>query len=237
MASSTLTGGHPKATRPRPSLLTPEARRARAHFLSYFPEGFGDEVYLESERAFKWEAHRDWMRALDRTTFATLLARRRHEEIAARAVRLESRTNLLFSFEKMAIRDALRTPSGARTFAVALYEWIYGAGSERDRFERWCEVVGTLPRRQTRVLTWPVVTVFGFIARPRVHVFLKPNVTRAAAAAYGVDFEYRSTPQWETYSQLLDFARRIRSDQADLGPRDMIDAQSFIWVQGSPEYA
>jgi hypothetical protein len=86
------------------------------------------------------------------------------------------------------------------------------------------------------VLTWPIVTVFGFIARPRVHMFLKPTVTRFAADAYGFDFEYRSTPQWGTYSSLLDFARRIRADQADLGPRDMIDAQSFIWTQGSAEY-
>ena len=25
-------------------------------------------------------------------------------------------------------------------------------------------------------------------------------------------------------------------EQRDLGPRDMIDAQSFLWVQGSAEY-
>jgi hypothetical protein len=86
------------------------------------------------------------------------------------------------------------------------------------------------------VLTWPIVTVFGFIARPRVHVFLKPTVTRIAAHAYEFDFEYRAAPQWETYSSVLDFARRIRRDQADLGPRDMIDAQSFIWTLGSAEY-
>jgi hypothetical protein len=42
------------------------------------------------------------------------------------------------------------------------------------RFERWCEVIGSLPRKQTRVLTWPLVTVFGYIARPDRHMFLKP---------------------------------------------------------------
>ena len=34
----------------------------------------------------------------------------------------------------------------------------------------------------------------------------------------------------------LEFADRIRRDQRDLAPRDMIDLQSFIWVQGSDEY-
>jgi hypothetical protein len=67
-------------------------------------------------------------------------------------------------------------------------------------------------------------------------MLLKPNVTRAAAAAYGFELPYASRPNWETYSQLLAFARRVRADQADLAPRDMIDAQGFIWVQGSAEY-
>jgi hypothetical protein len=97
-------------------------------------------------------------------------------------------------------------------------------------------VVEQLPRRQTRVLTWPIVTVFGFIAQPARHIFLKPNVTKLAAREYGVEFDYRSRPDWATYRSLLDFAARVRDDQADLKPRDMIDLQSFIWVMGSDEY-
>ena len=105
-----------------------------------------------------------------------------------------------------------------------------------EKFEQWCEVVAAMPRRQTRVLTWPIVTVFGFTAQPDRHMFLKPNVTRAAAREYGVDFDYTSRPNWATYASLLEFAMRVRRDQRDLAPRDMIDAQSFIWVQGSDEY-
>jgi hypothetical protein len=216
--------------------LTPAARRCRRRFLEFFPDGFRDEVYVETERDYKWRAHREWAAALDRASFATLLEAGAHQEIARRALRIESRTNLLFSFEKMAIRDAVQTAEGARIFAVGLNEWLYGAGRERDRFDRWLDAVEALPRRQTRVFTWPIVTVFGFIGRPQKHVILKPNTTRAGAEAYDFDLPYRSRPQWETYSALLAFARQVRKDQADLGPRDMIDAQSFIWTQGSPEY-
>jgi hypothetical protein len=106
----------------------------------------------------------------------------------------------------------------------------------RKRFERWIETVAELPRKQTRVLTWPIATVFGFIALPEEHVFLKPNVTRRAARAYGYEFRYASRPNWDTYANLLDFAATVRRDLADLRPRDMIDIQSFIWVQGSDEY-
>ena len=50
------------------------------------------------------------------------------------------------------------------------------------------------------MLTWPIVTVFGFIAQPKTHIFLKPNVTRVAAESYGFDFHYHSRPAWPTYA-------------------------------------
>jgi hypothetical protein len=157
-------------------------------------------------------------------------------EIAARAVRIESRTNLLFSFEKMALRDAVKTPEGARAFAEGLFDLLHGGASLERRFDRWCGVVEALPKKQTRVFTWPVVTVFGFLGRPDEHFFLKPTVTRRAAEAYGASFEYDRRPAWSSYSSLLDFCALVRRDLRDLRPRDMIDIQSFLWVQGSDEY-
>jgi hypothetical protein len=86
------------------------------------------------------------------------------------------------------------------------------------------------------VMTWPVATVFPFIARPAEHIFLKPNVTRIAAREYGFPFAYKSQVSWETYQSLLNFAETLRSDLKDMAPKDMIDIQSFIWTLGSDEY-
>jgi hypothetical protein len=219
----------------RPPLAS-GAARCRRKFLRYFSKGFEDELYVAWERGYKWSAHEQWRETLGRSTYRELLRNGEFEEIAARAVRLESKTNLLFSFEKMALRDAVKVPEGAQLFATGLHDLVYGTGTTRARFERWIATVAELPRRQTRVLTWPVVTVFGFIALPDTHIFLKPTVTRRAAEAYGFDFAYRSAVTWETYGSLLEFAERVRSDLKDLRPRDMIDVQSFLWVQGSDEY-
>lgn len=212
--------------------------RCRRKFLRYFPRGFRDPKYLDWERDYKWATHERWEEALGRAEFERLLEAGHYEEVAARAVRVEqrSRHSMLFSFEKMALRDAVRVPEGARLFAEGLYDFLHGEGTMEERFQTWVEVVDRLPRKQTRVLTWPLVTVFGFIAQPDRHVFLKPMVTRAAAKAYGFDLPYQSRPNWETYARLLDFAELLRHDLADLGPRDMIDLQSFMWVQGSSEY-
>jgi hypothetical protein len=232
----------PPAARPRRTVRgtgaepSAAARRCRAKFLRHFPKGFYDPLYVDWERGYKWDAHKRWQAALDPSSFRRLLRAESYAQIAAEAVAIESRTNLLFSFEKMALRDAVKSPGGARAFAQGLYDFLHGRADLETRFNAWCEVVAGLPRRQTRVLTWPVVTVLGFIAQPQTHMFLKPTVTRIAAERYGFAFPYKSRPAWETYASLMAFARTVRRDQSVLRPRDMIDSQSFIWVQGSEEY-
>ena len=220
----------------RPRRISREAMRCRRKFLQFYPGGYRDPDYVELERSYKWNAHEKWSTTLDRIAYRSLLRSRKYHEIARAAVAIESRTNLLFSFEKMAIRDAVHGLSGARTFATALYEYLYGAGPDDTRFENWCAAIEALPRRQTRVLTWPIVTVFPFIARPDRYIYLKPTVTREASKAYSFDFHYESRPNWPTYASLVSFAEQVRRDTRDLRPRDMIDLQSFIWVQGSDEY-
>jgi|KBSMisStandDraft_5_1062788.scaffolds.fasta_scaffold175796_2 hypothetical protein len=221
------------AKRLRPNAL---ALKCRRKFLRYYPRGFADADYLDLERGYKWSAHERWSLELGKDEFKDLLQAREFGEIAARAVGIEARTNLLFSFEKMALRDAVKVPAGAKSFAEGLFEFLHSDAALRDRFTKWTATVAGLPRRQTRVLTWPVVTVFGFIAQPRTHFFLKPMVTRRAAEGYGYDLGYTSKPQWDTYAAILNFTRRVREDLRDLHPRDMIDLQSFLWVLGSDEY-
>lgn len=216
--------------------MNAKSQRCRRKFLRFFPRGFHDQKYFDWERGYKWQAHQRWAELLDRSAYRALLRERKFSEIALNAVRIESRTNLLFSFEKMALRDAVKSSAGAQSFAEGLYDFLHGRASPQRRFERWCTIVEALPRKQTRVLTWPLVTIFGFIAQPERHVFLKPMVTRTAALEYGYDFHYESRPSWETYASLLSFAERVRRDLRDLRPLDMIDIQSFIWVQGSAEY-
>jgi hypothetical protein len=229
-----------RAERREPEKIHPSrgAVRCRRKFLRFFPDGFCDESYIETERDYKWQSHLRWCGSLSLEEFAALLQAGRHDEIATRALRVEqrSRYSMLFSFEKMALRDAVRSAGGAQTFAAGLFAYLHGKGEIESRFEAWVDAVASLPRRQTRVLTWPVATVFGFIAQPERHMFVKPNTLRAAARAYGFDLDYKSRPNWRTYGSVMDLASRVSLEQRDLKPRDMIDIQSFLWVQGSDEY-
>jgi len=211
--------------------------KSRRKFLRYFPKGFHDQKYWNWERGYKWAAHERWAELLPKSKFGSLLADRSYGEIGSRALRSLSGTNLLFSFENMALRDALKDERGAKVFAEALFQFVYGGGRIEARFNDWCAAIASLPKPQSRVFTHPVTTVFGFIADPKRHIFVKPVVTKRAAAIYGFDLRYTPKPGWETYGSVLEFANILARDLADLEPRDMIDIQSFVWVQGSDEYS
>ena len=205
-------------------------------FLYYFRKGFDDPKYMSWERHYKEVAHQQFQEDLNKSAFESLLKDKKFESIAERAVKIESRTNLLFSFEKMALRDAVKSPDSAKTFATGLFDYIYGDKSLQVRFETFVTEVQKLPRKQTRVLTWPLITVFGFIANPKEHIFLKPMVTKIAAKKYDYPFNYQTKPNWNTYQSLLQFADIVRKDTISYRPKDFIDLQSFIWVLGSEEY-
>lgn len=232
---------HPSASGPRAGNVSYlGANRCLGKFALYYPEGFADEAYLIAERAAKERAHREWQRQLGAVDFRKLLARGAYRQIADTALRIEAQAGLLFPFEKMALREALRTAAGARLFAHELYPFLYERGSTERRFTDWAQAVAELPCPRGRVLCWPVLTAFAFLARPDRHLLLKPRVTRLAARSYGFNFRYESTPAWPVYESLLTFAAIIRRD-LDRYPgfqaRDLIDVQAFIWVQGAAEYA
>lgn len=205
-------------------------------FIYYFKKGFTDQKYLDWERQYKLNAHLEFQEVLSSSEYRKLLETKQYELIAALAVRIESRTNLLFSFEKMALRDAVKTGAGAKQFALGLYDYIYGEQPLQTRFEMFVDIIAALPHKQKRVLTWPMVTVFGFIANPKEHIFLKPRVTQKAAEKYRFNFRYVSRPNWKTYRTLLNFAQQIKNDIQKYKPKDYIDLQSFMWVLGSEEY-
>ena len=114
----------------QPKLTIPaSALRCRRKFLRFFPGGFADETYVDWERGYKWQAHERWMDALGPSPFRDLLRQRRFADIASHAVSIESRTNLLFSFEKMALRDAVKSAGRRRSVrdrALRVSAWSSG---------------------------------------------------------------------------------------------------------------
>ena len=116
-------------------------KRCTQKFLHYFKKGFRDEKYIAWERQYKSDAHIQFQQKLNQKNFKDLLAAKAFDEIAQTAIRIESKTNLLFSFEKMAIRDAVKSKEGAKLFASGLFDYLYTGGSMQKRFEYFIEAI------------------------------------------------------------------------------------------------
>jgi hypothetical protein len=211
----------------------------KRRFLRFFPKAFRDQRYLQWEHEYKMVSHRLWEELLNEREYTSLLRTRQYDEIASRALRVESSTKppFLFSFEKMALRDALRDRQGAKEFADGLHTLLYGKETLQERFIQWIVSVSQLPRKQSRVLSWPILTYFPFIAQPTEHMILKPTAMKVAASELEFDLEYSSKPNYATYKNLLEMAELVKGGISDLKPRNNHDVQTFLWVIGSDEYA
>lgn len=206
---------------------------AKRRFLAKFPQGFADSAYQAEERAHKVQASERWAREMSREELEPLLAAGEFAQMAQRAMQIEAQTNLLDVFAKAALRNAAKAEPEA--FARGLFELVCGEGEMPDRFEGFAAMLDSLPQPKTQTFKWPIQTIFPFLADPREHLFLKPKVTQLAADRFGFDLQYRPQPAWDVYARVLEFARQLAQDLADLKPADLIDVQAFIYLSGRME--
>jgi len=207
-----------------------------ARFRQLFPEGFSGKAYWNEERGYKWVAHQESAKLLGRKALEGLLERGDYQEIANRARKVIGMVNLLASFEIMALNDGLKAGPAQERFGPALFQFLHGESSYEQRFTQFADVLSTLPQKQAPVFKWPVQTILPFLFNPTQHMFLKPQVTRQAANRHAFDLRYDAEPNWTTYRQLLRLCQLLAEDLKDLGPKDYIDIQSFIWCIGDDNY-
>jgi len=194
---------------------------ARARFLRFYPQGFADPGYAADERDYKLAAKHK----LDTTVPLAEAATGAGFGEAILAV--FRATNLLSPFEKTRLQGVLRGKS-ADAFVRAAAHFTQGAGTpallDMERLLR--------PHANAK---WTVVTYLPFLWRPDAHMFLKPEVTQDFATRVGhrFRFDYEAQLDIAVYDSLLDLARQTEGVLAELGPRDRIDVQSFIWVVGA----
>jgi hypothetical protein len=202
---------------------------AVARFLALFPAGFEDPAYLEQERNYKLEAAGMFSSLLSREIRMEALRERRADALVAAALQIEAATNLISPFEKAALRDGLQDGEGALRFFGALSALVDAGAPSEGHFEALAQAVEALPASRGKVFTWPIVTVFPFLACPDRHLFVKPVATRNEAHRLRHDLGYDPAPNWATYASALSMAEKLKAELAGLGCRDMIDVQSFIY--------
>jgi hypothetical protein len=218
-----------KARTKAPARQAGTQQEAVDRFLALFPGGFNDPTYLAEERNYKVEASALFSRVLSRDIRMECIREQRVDALVEAALQVDASTALISPFEKAAFRDGLKDQQAALTFFGALSALIDSPAPSAGHFETLAKAVEALPASKGRVFTWPIVTMFPFLASPGQYLFLKPESTRNEAARLKHDLGYDPAPNWVTYASALAMAERLKTELADLGCRDMIDVQSFIY--------
>ncbi len=193
-------------------------------FLEEFPGGFSGEKYHEWERDYKDEGHILATELLGRVDLEALLSAKDYPEITSRALKVANKTNLIFPNEKMALKDGLKDVSAQEKFSHSLYALLYGKDELEHRFEGWIRMLESIGAGK-----WTIASYYLFLVRPDKYMFVKPTVTQAVADLSAFNISYTSRLNWNTYSKVLKLSEYLKQELRELGPKDMIDVQSFMW--------
>jgi hypothetical protein len=208
---------------------------AVARFTEAFPRGFEDPAYVAPEKGRKDRAAR-WRRA--HAAFVATLGDGRGERLLAEGdvAGLVERTLKIERVVATIIRDGARTPfeagrndpARARGFFAALFDLLSAPTPDRGRFEALAASVAALAPDATPESRWPVLTLLPFVARPDVHMVLRPHFACEGAQRLGLELSYDAAPNWATYESLLTSTGRLLAKLRPLGARDHVDVEAFM---------
>ena len=202
----------------------------KRRFLYEFPAGFADPKYFDQECDYKLAAHVKFQEILGLEHARDLLKEGQFRSLATKGLQVLGAVNLLSPYESAAFHDAMQNDDAVRAFFTSLLNVLDADPLSPSIFDEYVEAVTSLPADRSRVATWPVATVFPYLASPDRYMFLKPEVTKEAANSMAFDLQYGATPNWTTYQALLNMGTVYLELLRPLGARDYLDVQSFIYV-------
>jgi hypothetical protein len=208
---------------------------AVARFLAEFPKGFADPRYVgdgtdKRERVFRWRrAHDLWVETLGGGEGERLLAAGDVAGLAERALRVERHVRLLHKdAEKASFEEALKDLDAARGYFAALFALLAAPAPEQSRFEALAAAVAAMAPGVSGESGWPIVTLLPFVARPDLHMLLRPRFACDVAHRLGHELAYEPQPGWSTYAALLRSAEVLLEMLRPLGARDHVDVEAFM---------
>ncbi len=75
---------------------------------------------------------------------------------------------------------------------------------------------------------WPIATLLPFVARPDLHMLLRPRFACEVAQRLGLELAYGAEPNWWTYAALLRSVGVLLEKLRPLGARDHVDVEAFM---------
>lgn len=209
---------------------------AEARFVETFPKGFTDPGYGDAadkrDRVARWRrAHQAYAETLAGGEGERLLAAGDVAGLVERALKVEKNVRVLNKDAgKASLEEALKDPAAARGYFEALFALLAAPAPAKERFEALAASVAALVPGATPEARWPLVTLMPFVARPKVHMVLRPRFACEVGHRLGLELAFEPQPNWSTYSTLLRSVELLLERLRPLGARDHVDVEAFMHV-------
>ena len=199
-------------------------------FCRTYPRRFEDEKLIDMELDYKRSASTLYSRTLGGGKAEKLVQSGKLSTLAEHLDDISHATNIPSRFEIMAMHDGFKDLNAVANLTSALLAFVKAPTATTfeeliDRFSRL-----PVPEGGSRVLTWPNVTIFPFLADPTQFMVMKPGASKLIARRMDFELLYSSTPSWHCYEALLSLSKALLEHLKPLGAKDYVDVQSFMWV-------
>jgi hypothetical protein len=194
-------------------------------FQEFFPAGFADPDYLKVED-YKNNELEQAREILNREHVANAVRDEDWEGLKTRLNSSIQKTNLIFSFEKIKLRDLSDAQLPVIGHALTL---ICDATSDAELSEAISALADAL--RPDGANKWTVVSWLANLLSDREPPFVKPTPIQAAEKALAFDIKYKPHPNASTWSRINEVYKLVQTGLKERGlePRDRFDVYTFLW--------
>jgi hypothetical protein len=198
-------------------------------------QGISTPRFIEEEIKYKEKHSKNARTILKEETLRKLIDEQKYDEFIKLFERVGRSTNLLFlSVPTRGDLSSLYSENmDPASFSSALLDLIYGEGSSPQRLSRYLDYVteNELPNK------WTFPTFYLFLTDPEHSIFIKPRVTKNFLKRLGYDHLWKSKPDIDTYTSILELMDGLRDTISD-DKNDkitMIHLHSVLWSVGGIE--
>jgi 5-methylcytosine-specific restriction protein B len=192
---------------------------------------FSDERFVKDEIDYKRRASHRAQEMLNKEELARLIDHEKYDEFITELDKIGHSTNLLWTNVPMSgdLNILYQQNLDKKLFCTNIYELIHGPDEIQERLKRYIDYVReyALPNK------WTFPTYFLFLCFPETEIFIKPSVVKWLIEFMGIGEKFPSNPTIPFYIMIKEISREIGLKLKNLGAKDMIDAQSIIWVGAS----
>jgi energy-coupling factor transporter ATP-binding protein EcfA2 len=191
-------------------------------------QGFSDPDFVKDEIDYKQATALKSRELLGKAEVEALIDDKNFDELIGRIERLGKHNNLLWNHVpkdgdlSLLYQDNLDKPA----FCAAMLELLHGQAPSPARLARFVDFA----RENQLAVKWTFITYFLFFSHPETEIFIKPAVSKWLLEFWGPDYLWTSIPTPEIYLIVQRIATQIQEQLKELGPADMIDIQSLVWV-------